>query len=175
MPNTMTLINSSTVGSGGASEIEFTSIPGTYTDLVLLISPRSASTGGSTWRAMVMRFNNSTSGYKEGTLAADGLTVFSFSNAGGTDEVFIGDANMGNNVANAFSNHSIYITNYTANAYKSIIADSVQGVSSSQGQMDLIAGIWENTAAITSIKVYFLDASNFVQHSTAYLYGIKKD
>jgi hypothetical protein len=37
---TYTLINSVTVGSGGAANIEFTSIPATYTDLNLLNLPQ---------------------------------------------------------------------------------------------------------------------------------------
>ena len=37
---TYKLIASGTVGSGGASSIEFTSIPGTYTDLVIKTSLR---------------------------------------------------------------------------------------------------------------------------------------
>ena len=35
MATTYTLISSVTVGSGGAANIEFTSIPSTYTDLLL--------------------------------------------------------------------------------------------------------------------------------------------
>ena len=42
MANTYTLISSVTVGSGGASSIDFTSIPATYTDLCLVWSGRSA-------------------------------------------------------------------------------------------------------------------------------------
>ena len=42
MATTYTLISSVTVGSGGAASIEFTSIPSTYTDLVLKLSARSS-------------------------------------------------------------------------------------------------------------------------------------
>jgi hypothetical protein len=38
MATTYDLISSVTVGSGGAANIEFTSIPATYTDLVVLFS-----------------------------------------------------------------------------------------------------------------------------------------
>ena len=38
---TYTLISSVTVGAGGASSIDFTSIPSTYTDLLVKISARS--------------------------------------------------------------------------------------------------------------------------------------
>ena len=49
--NTYVLLSSVTVGAGGASSINFTSIPATYTDLVLKISARTNSTGaGSTYK-----------------------------------------------------------------------------------------------------------------------------
>ena len=40
MANTFVLLASTTVGSGGASSIDFTSIPATYTDLVVKVSGR---------------------------------------------------------------------------------------------------------------------------------------
>ena len=46
MPSTYELIASYTVGAGGAASIDFTSIPATYTDLVLKLSSRTA-TGGA--------------------------------------------------------------------------------------------------------------------------------
>ena len=46
MANTYTLIASSTAGSGGAAYIEFTSIPNTYTDLLVMLSLRTAGGGG---------------------------------------------------------------------------------------------------------------------------------
>jgi hypothetical protein len=52
---TYTLINSVTVGSGGAASMEFTSIPSTYTDLVVKISGRSDNTGSF---ANYLRFNS---------------------------------------------------------------------------------------------------------------------
>ena len=59
MPNTFTLIASSTVGAGGASSIDFTSIPSTYTDLVIKASLRSdRNTGSATY--LTITFNNDT-------------------------------------------------------------------------------------------------------------------
>ena len=48
MPNTMTLISSSTVGSGGTASISFSSIPNTYTDLVVKLSVRSTASTNNT-------------------------------------------------------------------------------------------------------------------------------
>ena len=43
MANTYELIASSTVGAGGASSIDFNSIPNTYTDLLVKLSGRSST------------------------------------------------------------------------------------------------------------------------------------
>jgi hypothetical protein len=45
MATTYEIISSVTVGSGGAANIEFTSIPATYTDLYVLASIRSNRSG----------------------------------------------------------------------------------------------------------------------------------
>jgi len=50
------LISSVTVGAGGASSIDFTSIPSTYTDLRLVVSLRSGSSGTS--RGLSFTLNN---------------------------------------------------------------------------------------------------------------------
>ena len=57
MADTYTLISSVTVGAGGASSMTFSSIPQTYTDLVIKVSGRNADTGGGNAR---LRFNSDT-------------------------------------------------------------------------------------------------------------------
>ena len=53
MANTFEQITTVTVGSGGASSIDFTSIPQTYTDLVIKTSARNTSTSTT----MYLEFN----------------------------------------------------------------------------------------------------------------------
>ena len=56
MPVTYKPIATVTVGAGGAASIDFTSIPGTYTDLLVLISARS--TRSTDYRdELFIRFN----------------------------------------------------------------------------------------------------------------------
>jgi len=55
MATTYTLISSVTVGSGGAATMTFSSIPQTYTDLLVRVSARNTSTSGS---GLNMRFNS---------------------------------------------------------------------------------------------------------------------
>ena len=59
---TYKLIASSTVGSGGASSIDFQNIPGTYTDLIFKISER-VSTGGTSTSGIAIQFNGSAANF----------------------------------------------------------------------------------------------------------------
>jgi len=61
MANTYKLISSVTVGSGGAATIGFTSIPATYTDLLLSYSGRIDQTGNV--RQVDISFNSNTSNF----------------------------------------------------------------------------------------------------------------
>ena len=76
MANTFELIASSTVGAGGASSIDFTSIPATFTDLVVKLSGRSTYSGGGVADYAVIGFNgvttNQTMKYLYGTGSAAG-------------------------------------------------------------------------------------------------------
>jgi len=167
MPITYKKIASVTVGSGGAADIEFTSIPGTYTDLVLKVSARCDFATLVT--QMNISFNASTSNFTWRFLSGDGSAAGSSSgsnNRGGID-------NGSTSTASTFSNTEIYIPNYAGSTNKSYSSDSVVENNATQGYGNLLAGLWSQTSAITSIKL--TDASgNFVQHSTATLYGISK-
>jgi hypothetical protein len=57
MANTYEAIATVEVGSGGAADIEFTSIPATYTDLVLKLSARIKHA-----RRLMKQFNNEFNG-----------------------------------------------------------------------------------------------------------------
>ena len=57
---TMNLIAKQTVGSGGASSVTFSSIPATYTDLVVKYSSRSAGSG--VYDSVQLSFNGAPSG-----------------------------------------------------------------------------------------------------------------
>ena len=168
MANTYTLIASSTVGSGGAATIDFTSIPATFTDLCLVISARnSAGIVGS-----YIKFNSSTSGYSsiglEGTGSGGGD---SFSNSGGTDKAYVGVVNWSSSTSNTFTSYQIYIPSYTSSNYKSFSVDQVTENNATLSWATLVADLWSNTSAIDAIS-FFPASGTIQQHSTAYLYGI---
>ena len=170
MANTMTLIASSTVGAGGAASIDFSSIPATYTDLIVKLSCRSTA-GGTGANDGHLTFNGSSSGYSSKLLYGTGSTVGSASNSG-TYMYWVGGAVSTGLTSNTFSNSEIYIPNYAGSNNKSVSFDGTNENNGGYGTQLLTAGLWSNTAAITSIKLE-LDYPNFAQYSTAYLYGVK--
>jgi hypothetical protein len=164
MANTLTLIEAKTLGSTTAS-ITFSSIPGTYTDLKILVSARTTDTNS---KVMDISFNGNTSSFTNRWLLASDNSAISSADY----SRFSSLQNSSSNTADTFSNGEIYIPNYAGSNNKSYSGDGVQEINASLGaNLLLIAGLWSNTAAITSITLNPL-AGSFVQYSTFYLYGI---
>lgn len=159
-------IATATVGSGGASSITFDPIAASWTDLVILASVRT--TGGSTSDQMLIKFNGSTSGYSSKMLGGNGSSTSSPAIA-----QYVMPNNTTDQTASTFNNGQIYIPNYTGSSNKSYSAEGVQENNGTAAFMWMTAGLWSNTAAITSIELY-PTANTFAQYSTATLYGIKK-
>jgi hypothetical protein len=172
MPNTFTLIASSTVGSGGAANIEFTSIPGTYTDLKIVASIR-LNTAGVQPDGFGFRFNSdSGANYSQRQLFGDGSSAGSSQNTGLTFG-YGGPLTGTGATASTFGSLELYIPNYTASVNKSVSVDRVTENNGTAADAGFNANLWSNTAAITSIRLFDFNGNNFLQYSTAYLYGIK--
>jgi len=161
MANTYKLISSVTVGSGGAANIEFTSIPATYTDLVIKYSARRASGGESNIQVTL----NSGSTYVGIRIYGDGSAA-----ASDTTSAWGGFIVGATQTANTFSNNEIYLPNYTSSNDKSWSIDTVDENNATSSLMGLGAQLWNGTAAITTVTL--TASNNFAQYSTAYLYGI---
>jgi len=168
MANTYTLIASSTVGSGGVSNIEFTSIPSTYTDLLIKMSLRSNR--ALAVDGIVMRFNGDTT---SGNYTAKRI-YGSGSGSPTSDSANNGLAIMNGNTATAsvFANAEAYIPNYTGGNAKSVSADGVSENNATEAYAVLYSLLWSGTSAISSIKITSETADTILQYSTAYLYGI---
>lgn len=169
----VTLIAHTEVGSGGAANIEFASIPGTYDDLWILCSFRVA--GGAYIVNNRIRFNSDTgSNYSRTTLYGYSTVVVSNRNTN-TTSVLYGTEPGSTATANVFGNTSIYIPRYANTSYnKSFISDTVgENNSTTDWQNEYVAGLWRSTAAITTIRLEN-PSSNLAQYSTATLYGITK-
>jgi len=167
MALTYTAIATTTVGSGGAANIEFTSIPATYTDLLVKLSTRTNNTGDG--NGTKISFNGSTSDLSSRYLYGTGSTAGSGSSA--TDG-FIAIVNGTTETSNTFSNTDIYIPNYAGSNNKSAASDSVMENNATGAYQVFYAVLWSNAAAITSVTLT-PGLGSWVQYSTATLYGIK--
>ena len=160
MPATYDKITAYTAPSA-VSSYTFTSIPATYTDLVVVIAATS-DTGGS--RALFMQYNSDTgTNYSQTYLNGDGTTAASGrgSNANQISELLsITPSNP--------AQSNISIQNYAnTTTYKTSVNRG-----NSMNQVAASVGLWRSTAAITAIK-FMPSGGNFNTGSTFTLYGIK--
>ncbi len=150
--------------------MSFTSIPATYTDLCVMVSGRSAR--AATRDELMIRFNSDTgNNYSYRTVGGDGSTAFSQSGSG-VSAILRGDMPASTATANTFGSACIYIPNYAGSTNKSLSSDDAMENNATSSYLTLRAGLWSNTAAITTVTV-LPEVSTFVQYSTATLYGIK--
>lgn len=167
MPNTFELIASSTVGAGGASSIDFTSIPSTYTDLVVKVCARTNYAGVND--ALNIKLNNSSANFTFIQLYGNGASAASNSGAAN-----VGPNSAGNTAtSNTFGNGEIYIPNYAGSTNKSLSIDGVGETNGTTAFMGFAADLWSQTAAINQVTLVSSNSATILQYSTAYLYGVK--
>lgn len=163
---THVLIQTVTVGSGGTASIEFAGIPQTYTDLKAVLSVRSSDGGGS-FRVYP---NGATTNLSSRRLEGSGSAASSTSEA---SNIVVYAVTLSSYTASVFSNIEIYIPNYAGSTNKSVSVDGVMENNATESYQNLVAGLWSNTAAITSLTLT-KTTGTFVQYSSASLYGISK-
>lgn len=169
MANTYVAISTVTVGGGGSANITFSAIPSTYTDLLIKVSARG--TTATKYDYLFMQLNGATTNYSGRVLYADNASVGSTTNSSASN-LNPGLVNMTTSTASTFASTDIYIPNYAGSNYKSISGDATSEDNSTYAAIYLMAQLWSNTAAITSI-VFTTPSGSFAQYSTATLYGIK--
>jgi mannitol-specific phosphotransferase system IIBC component len=165
MANTFVKIQTVTVGAGGAASIDFTSIPQTYSDLKIVSSSRHTEAAVS--NDVLVTINSSTSNFTAKRVYGSGSSAGSDSNAR-----VVGVTVGASATASVFGNNEVYFSDYTSANYKSYIADIVGENNATTSYQMFVAGLWSNTSPITSITLT-ANGGNFVQYSTATLYGIK--
>jgi hypothetical protein len=171
MANTFIKIASVTVGSGGAASMDFTSIPQTYTDLVLKASIRTNR--GFTNDGLAVKLNNSTTGYSSKNATYDNGGAASYTDLFGVGYALNTEGNS--TTSNTFSNQEVYIPNYAGSTNKSFSSESVVENNGTDARVEIMASLWSNTSAVTSIILASYTGNTLLQYSTATLYGIKKD
>jgi len=166
MANTYTLIQAQTLASSQAS-VTFSSIPATYTDLVLRHSIRATTTNVQTY----IKINTSTASQSVTLLLSDGSGVYTYRNPDYPAE-WIAYKSTSGNTANTFGSGEIYIPNYTVAQNKPFSSVSVTENNASDAFIGIGAKLWSNTAAITSLEIYG-QSGDLALGSSFYLYGIK--
>ena len=155
---TMVPITRTTLGSTSSS-VTLSSIPSTYTDLVLVVNGQNTSSDGN-WR---IQFNSDTgSNYSFTYLAGTGSATESgrYSNVSSVDCGVSGNGNWATMLVN--------INNYVnSTTYKT----SLSRLSSSSRFVTENAGLWRSTATINSVTI--LNDNSWATGSTFTLYGIK--
>ncbi len=171
MPADFVLLEKITVGAAGASSVTFSGIPQTgYTDLVVKCSVRS-DRASSLNSYMRLYPNGSSTSITLRALTGNGSSVGSQTESAAG--AYVGEINAITSTASTFSSVDIYLPNYAGSTNKSYSVDAVMENNATTAYSTLVADLWSNTSAITSIQL--LDAlGNFVQGSTFYLYGVAK-
>ena len=168
MANTYTLIEAQTLASSAAS-VTFSSIPATYTDLVLQVSARRAEAGR---QDLLIKPNNDTSNNSSTNISGSGSGAAT-SNATGAQSIKISNIIPSTNeTASTFCNAEFYMPNYAGTANK---PSSTFGVGENNATTAYIVGnasLSQIASAISSV-VLSLAAGTFDTGSSFYLYGIK--
>jgi hypothetical protein len=167
---TYTLISSNVLSSSAAS-VTFSSIPATYTDLVLRASARSSTTTATN---VFITFNGSSAtAYSVSSVFANTTSTGSTreSNTAYADSFY--STTTSNNTTSTFSSLEIYIPSYTVSQNKPFSSFGVRENNSATSAFGISANalLWSNTSAITSITVT-PETANFAIDSSFYLYGI---
>lgn len=159
MASTYEKIATTTLGSA-TNSVNFTSISGTYTDLVLVGSFQTSANGTNPG----IYFNGSTGSVSQTGLYGVGSASGSF-RLTGYSNIFFGG---GGDVANVESNIIIHIQNYSnTTTNKTCLIRYNQTTDGTYA----IVGMRNNTAAITAVNLT-TQAGNYKAGSTFTLYGI---
>jgi len=158
-----------TVGSGGAANIQFTSIPGTYTHLQIRgISKDNLAGTGMANCPIFLNGDTTSTNYSSHELYGDGSSATSGAST-----------NAGRSWRNAVSGQAgwtgviVDILDYAnTNKYKTLrTISAADNNGTSDGVFFFASSNWRNTDAITSVR--FNTETTFMQYSHFALYGIK--
>ena len=163
MASTYEKIATTTLSSATAT-VDFTSISGSYTDLIYVMQVTTSS-GGNYTR---IRFNSDTgSNYSVTRISGSGTAASSSRN---TSQTYIEIDNV-SFVNTTIANRILQIQNYSnTTTYKTVLGRN----NNSSNGTGAIVGLWRSTSAITSISVFLEASGTFNAGSTFTLYGILK-
>ena len=160
MAATYTPISSTTLGSA-ASSITFSSIPSTYTDLVVIMV-----FGQTTGDDIIMRFNgDSGNNYSSTRLAGNGTAASSSA----TTNYYGIQPRIGSNPPSTIT--TIWRENIQNYANTTTYKTAIGRLDFASGQTETHVGLWRSTSAINSVTL-MCQAQTWVAGTVATLYGI---
>jgi hypothetical protein len=170
MANTYQLIASNTL-TGTTATLTFSSIPATYTDLVLRVSARTARTSNATqqFRCYVNGDAGSTI-YSDTYLYGDGATATSTRDST-INILTLGYMSTNAATSNTFGSAELYFPSYTSSNNKPLSSFSAQETNATTAYITAAAGLIRTSSAISSISLKADDS--WVSGSSFFLYGIK--
>jgi hypothetical protein len=156
-----------TVGSGGSSQITFTSIPSTYQHLQIRAFARSAGSNNGENTKIYVNNSSASTNYAWHVLRGNGSGVTA---AGGGGNYIV--ANVGTaNATSVFSGMIIDFLDYADTNKNKTIRNLYGFDSNGEGIVGIDSVLVPTTSAISQIDI-FMDF-NFTQYSSFALYGIK--
>ena len=167
-------IATTTVGSGGASSVTFSSIPATYTHLQIRFIARNNRTASALGYTTVQFNSDTASNYAWHDIYGQGTTAGVDGNASQTS-MLLGLSSGATGTTNVFGAGAIDILDY-ANTSKYKTCRSLSGYdqnsNDANGQIRFLSGLWQSTSAISTITISDSTFS-WQQYSSFALYGIK--
>jgi hypothetical protein len=161
MASTYEPIATTTLGSTNAT-ITFSSIPSTYTDLVLIGNPKVSASLDYKW---YVNGDNSSGLYSQTRLLGNGSSASS-ARTTGANYLYL-DA-----TAPASGSMQTFIMNFQNYANTTTFKTVLVRYNEAGTEVTARVNLWRNTNAITSITIS-TDSSTFAVNSTFTLYGIK--
>ena len=166
MPTTYTPIATTTLGTAVAT-YTFSSIPSTYTDLVLVTNLSSASNAN-----IYFRVNGDTGTNYSNTIltGVDGTGATSGRNSSAAQGLMNWTGASMNGSPTTLNAHFMNYSNTTT--FKTVLSRYAAINQFNQGEATAVVNLWRSTSAINSITVLSL-SPNYSIGSTLTLYGIK--
>jgi len=174
MATTYTLISSSVL-SATTQSVTFSSIPQTYTDLVLRMSYRTNASGNFGSNPAIRFNSDATSNYSYTMIEGNGTSAAS-STQSAINALYMQSSDSAGNTADTFTSTEVYIPNYTGTANKPISIFKVAEQNATGAEMHAFASLYRGASAISTILIgpsSNIVSNSFLSGSSFYLYGIK--
>ena len=166
MPTTYDSIATTTIASSGVTtQIDFTSIPGTYTDL-RLVTTGTNNGGGNLWFSVNADFSAI---YFMTSINGNGTSPTS------TNSVSANQWNLnraGNTSTTIPTMYTMDFFSYAGSTHKTCLMTESSDLNGSGG-VSRSVGLYQSTSAITALRLWLSGGASFNAGTTATLYGIK--